>query len=305
MTTSLQSKLIFLYRPKSIPLLGLIFWIVLCQAAPVGLCDDATEIVTVEKDFWNEPNTNMAFIRMTADCFKMGNPVDRPWFTHEHPVHRVCLGTYYIGVKEVTTAQYHQFKPTHANGYFNAILLDDEQYPVVNVNLSDAIQFAKWLTQKNGGRYIFQLPTEAEWEYACREGRRTERYWVKKNNDSCLYANLMDHSPSKKAGQLFLNACLDNHIVVAPVGSYLPNNFGLFDMLGNVWEWCSDTYDIYAYKKLPHKNPVNLHDSEYQAIRGGSWQSNASDTRCSRRKYTVPNAKFEELGFRLVMTPLQ
>ena len=135
-----------------------------------------------------------------------------------------------------------------------------------------------------------------------REGKQTERYWVKEDNDSCLYANLMDHSPSKKVGQLFLNACMDNHLLVAPVGSYLPNDFGVFDMLGNVWEWCADSYDIYAYKKLPRHNPVNTEASPYQAIRGGSWQSIASETRCSKRKYTVPDAQFEGIGFRLVMT---
>jgi formylglycine-generating enzyme required for sulfatase activity len=279
-----------------------VLWLIILQVMSVGLCDEVSSQKRTTKNIWKEPNTQIEFIRMAKDCFRMGNLFRGDWYLHEQPRRKVCLSSYYMGVTEVTNAQYRKFKPEHKSSYSNDTLLNEAQLPVVNVTLADAKAFAKWLTQKHKGAYHFRLPTEAEWENACREGLKTEQYWIRGKNDSCLYANLRDHSPSHLMDKRYSNECIDEHMFLAPVGSYLPNKFGLYDMLGNAWEWCADSYNIYAYRKLPRNDPVYTKNSDYHAIRGGGWQSAANDTRCSKRKYTVPKSQFESVGFRLVMT---
>ena len=139
-------------------------------------------------------------------------------------------------------------------GNLQEISLDEENQPVVNVSWEDAVAFAEWLSQKSGQTY--RLPTEAEWEYAARSGSNQSRFWGNNPNEACTYANVADLTAKKHREKWTAFSCDDGYAVSAPVGSFKPSGNGLYDMLGNVWEWCEDVYNSEAYDKLPKDNPL-------------------------------------------------
>jgi len=120
---------------------------------------------------------------------------------------------------------------------------------VINVSWDDATDYSQWLSKQTGHEY--RLPTEAEWEYAARAGTETAQYWGNNPDDACRYANVYDNT-SKKNGLAWPNHnCTDGYAKTAPIGSFEPNGFGLFDMLGNVSEQtCSEYEDRYTTKKI-------------------------------------------------------
>lgn len=115
---------------------------------------------------------------------------------------------------------------------------------MVNVSWYDATNFAKWLSKETGQK--FRLPTEAEWEYTARAGTKTSRFWGNNPDEACQYANVADLTVKKRWATWIVHNCEDNYLVAAPVGSFNPNGFGIYDMLGNVWEWVQDVYDCLA-----------------------------------------------------------
>ena len=155
--------------------------------------------------------------------------------------------------------------------------INQPKQPVVGVSWHDAVACCKWA----GGR----LPTEAEWEYACRAGSQHEYCFGDDQHLLREYAWYMDNKVS------------------APhtVGGRKPNVWGLYDMHGNVWEWCEDSKR--TYRKQPVKDPIGAATVESRAIRGGSWGSNARSVRCAYRNQNSPVLRGNTLGFRLV--PLQ
>ena len=209
----------------------------------------------------------------------------------ERPAHQVSLADFYLAQHPVTNAQYQQF--VLATGH-RVPYLDDarverenwsqehqlppsgrEAHPVVVVSWHDAQAYCAWA----GGR----LPTEAEWERAARGGREGQPYpWGEGiRRDQANY---------------------DNPAGTTPVGRYPPNNYGLYDMAGNVWEWVADWYDPQYYAVSPAENPQGPESGTVKVLRGGAWLLFPEFCRVSYRFRNNPNFRFNLIGFRLAMS---
>ena len=251
-----------------------------------------------------EDTTGMEFVYVPGGCFQMGSNDND--YDSEKPVHKVCLEGFWMGKYEVTNAQYRRFKPDHKNYEYEGKSLNGDEQPVVMVSWNDAQALVAWLTKQ--GRGVFRLPTEAEWEYAARGGTETIRYWGDdpKHTQACQYANVHDRT-SKQAFSGFTwqeHACDDGYAVTAPVGQFEPNAFGLYDMLGNVWEWQSDTYHD-TYKDAPTDGSAwgSLGDEKAKRLlRGGSWFNVPSFVRSALRYRLAPVLQSYNLGIRLVFS---
>ena len=249
---------------------------------------------------FRDSTTGMEFVWVPEGCFEMGSP---SWeINHqsdEGPVHRVCVDGFWMGKYEVTNAEYRRFKSGHDSKSYKGNSLNGAKQPVINVSWEDAVAFAKWLSAKS--TKTFRLPTEAEWEYACRAGTTTARFWGEGESLACRYANVNDLTSKKVNKFSWANfSCDDGYVVTAPVGSFRANGFGLHDMLGNVWEWCSDWYDKDYYKNSLIRNPQGASSSSLRVIRGGCWGSNPWGVRSAIRYRDSPGIRDYDLGFRLV-----
>ncbi len=256
-------------------------------------------------ELWSEPVTGMTFVWVPDGCFKMGSPSDETGRdSDEGPVNEVCVDGFWMGRTEVTNAQYRRFKPDHDSKAYHGQSLSGDNQPVVHVSWMDAGTFAQWVTQRNGGPYQFRLPTEAEWEYACRAGSTSARFWGENPDDACLYANVHDRNSKRVNSFVWLtHDCDDGYAVTSPAGSFRPNAFGLHDMLGNVWEWCQDTYGENSYRKHRAHNPKDTTDGPFRVNRGGSWSDVPRSVRCAVRERLDSQFGNFYLGFRLVRTP--
>ncbi len=193
-----------------------------------------------------------------------------------------------------------------------------QEHPAVYVSWNDAVAFCEWLSQKEGRKY--RLPTEAEWEYACRAGAST-RYWCGDDPETLTrYANVADQDLKQKfpnsvfaqasefpkvAGEIpfpYINR-RDGYVYSAPVGRFAPNPFGLHDMHGNVWEWCSDWYGEHYYDQSPGNDPQGPATGTQRVIRGGGWHSVPSEVRCASRSSDQPDGRDYLVGFRVVCEP--
>ena len=244
-------------------------------------------------------------ICIPAGEFMMGSP-EAEGFSCEHPQHKVYLDAYCIGKYQVTNKEYSEFlnnygKDTDDNG--NKMIYDSnemypgrynwglnkesgiwkpvpgyEDYPVIYVTWYGANQYCKWLSKKTGKN--FRLPTEAEWERAARGG---ESYKYSGSNDL------------NSVGWYWANADKKTH----PIGEKKSNGYGIFDMSGNVREWCRDWYDGNYYKNSPKSNPKGPSSGSSRVFRGGSWFGDADFCRCAFRYSNAPSFSFDNLGFRL------
>ncbi|WP_169738214.1 formylglycine-generating enzyme family protein [Maridesulfovibrio frigidus] len=225
----------------------------------------------------------MKFVWVPAGCFQMGSNSGED---DEKPIHEVCVNSFWMGKHEVTNAQYRKFKSSHESksksiGNMGNSLNGNTQ-PVVQVSWQDATSYANWLSSKGHGK--FRLPTEAEWEYAARGGDNNHKYAGGNNEDtvSWYYQNSAERTHS--------------------VGTKLRNGFGLFDMSGNVYEWCEDWYDKNAYSKHSRKDPIYRSEGDVHVIRGGSWLNGPSTLRSASRRKCNSSFRYNLLGFRLVRT---
>ncbi|MDP7158949.1 MAG: SUMF1/EgtB/PvdO family nonheme iron enzyme, partial [SAR324 cluster bacterium] len=230
---------------------------------------------------WTEPNTGMKFRRIPGGSFRMGSPSSEEGRDDDETQHTVTVGEFWLGETEVTNRQYRLFKPGHDSKDYKGHSLNGDDQPVVEVNWHDAVAYAKWLSRKTGKR--FRLPTEAEWEYAARAGTQTARYWgdgIGSNNANC------DGCGSRWDGD-----------ETAPVRSFTPNTFGLFDMLGNVYEWtCSE------YKERYDGSEERCSDQgDWYSLRGGAWRHAPGRMRAAHRLNSLygPYTRLNFLGFRL------
>jgi formylglycine-generating enzyme required for sulfatase activity len=166
------------------------------------------------------------------------------------------------------------------------------------VSWGDATDYADWLSDKTGKHY--RLPTEAEFEYASRAGKKTVWPWGDGNAESaCKFANTIDQSGHKKYPINEAANCDDGFVATAPVGSFPANAFGLKDMTGNVWEWVEDCYHD-SYKGAPKDGSAwESDDCKERVARGGAWLENVWDSRIARRYNVEHTGRETILGFRL------
>jgi sulfatase modifying factor 1 len=301
---------------------GFIIVIVFCSVIVVALI--APETITPVPKEWTEPVINLEFVWIEGGCFEMGqseiekqqliaetNEANyKQYFTDELPQHRVCVQGFWMAKTEITNAQYRQWKPDHDSLSFENQTMNEDDQPVVDVSWNEVQGFIGWLKGENKGGGMFRLPTEAEWEYACRAGTTTVRFWGDDPHQACQYANVGDQTGKKYFGKKWpdwtIHECDDGYAVTAPVGKFRPNNFGLHDMLGNVWEWCADVYvaDIYAKHQQQGtvENPLVTDGGSQRVARGGCWSKQPRHTRCASRHAIPPDTKSDSVGFRLVRT---
>ena len=255
------------------------------------------------KQVWRDSVTGMEFVWIPEGCYQMGSPSGEKGRDDddEGPVHEVCVDGFWMGKYEVTNAQFRRFRSGHDSKDYKGNSLNGNDQPAVYVSWEDAKAFAKWLTDR--GDHEFRLPTEAEWEYACRAGTKTARFWGDSPDDACAYANVADQAAKRKWSGWTIHDCDDGYAVASPVGSFRANGFGLYDMLGNIREWCKDIYASEAYGKHKRDNPIYASGGSLRVFRGGSWYSRPRYVRCANRDDNSPGNRNDYLGFRLVRTP--
>jgi formylglycine-generating enzyme required for sulfatase activity len=234
---------------------------------------------------FQDPITGMHFVLVKGGCFNMGS--DRG-VTDEGPVHRVCVDDFYMGKFEVTNDQFRKFDENagywyKTDDYGTKQTLSRSQQPITNVSWNEAKNFIAWLNNQSDVKY--RLPTEAEWEYAARGGRSSSFYWGESKDIACDYANVFDKTGTdafKKDWSGF--DCNDTNAVTTLAGSYKPNAYGLYDMIGNVWEYVEDNYDTYAYKSHSKYNPVYKSSAGDSIVtRGGSWLTSSANIHSADR----------------------
>lgn len=238
--------------------------------------------------------SKMAFVTLPADCFTMGTPQNEEGrFDHE-PQHKVCVDAFELGKYAVTQDEWRLVMvespdPSRFKG---------DRRPVEMISWHDARAFA-W-RMRMFGKYHYRLPSEAEWEYAARGGTTTPWFWGDKIEDGCAYANLRDLSYKS----LHFNVdeaiveCKDGYDHPAPVGSFKPNQFGLYDMHGNVFQWTQDCFDDYA-KAPTDGSAADAEGCKYRVVRGGSWTSRPRFTRAGSRDVYEPVNRNDVVGLRL------
>jgi formylglycine-generating enzyme required for sulfatase activity len=205
----------------------------------------------------------------------------------EKPAHQVTVSDFRMGKYEVTQKQWTEIIGSNPSSFKNC-----EDCPVENVSWNDVQEFIKQLNRKTGKNY--RLPTEAEWEYAARGGST--------GSTSTSSATATKYAGSNSIDEV---AWYDNNSgsKTHPVGQKKPNELGLYDMTGNVWEWCSDWYGSDYYKNSPRNNPQGSASGSNRVLRGGSWSSGARYCRVALRNYGHPVDRVINDGFRLVLAP--
>jgi formylglycine-generating enzyme required for sulfatase activity len=181
----------------------------------------------------------------------------------------------------------------------NLFFTQGDAQPVVVVSWNDAVAFCEWLSKKEGQRY--RLPTEAEWEYACRAGTKTRFNTGEKEDDLKDAGNIADAALKAKWKDVFwAKSWNDGYAFTAPVGVFRGNAFGLQDMHGNAWEWCSDWYAEEYYSKSPKQDPQGPATGKERVARGGAWSTQPKFCRSAYRDHHEPEYRSDCVGFRVV-----
>jgi formylglycine-generating enzyme required for sulfatase activity len=237
---------------------------------------------------WTEPATGLEFILLPAGEFMMGSPPTEAGHEDSERLHRVRLTQpVWFGRSEVTQGQWLRVMGENPSQFADCGL----DCPVENVDAFEVEEFLVRLGELAG--VSFRLPTEAEWEYACRAGTATP--FSTGPNLTTAQANFDGRYPypGSPAGSFVGRP--------TPVGSYAANGWGLFDLHGNVWEWCQD--ELCPYAEGTASDPVGSCNSGLRVIRGGSWTFNGDSARCAVRYSHRPEDEGPSLGVRLVRIP--
>ncbi|NGZ27737.1 MAG: SUMF1/EgtB/PvdO family nonheme iron enzyme [Magnetococcales bacterium] len=226
---------------------------------------------------WRDSVTGMEFVWIAGGQFEMGCG---PWTSKcdedESPVHSVKLKDFWLGKYEVTQEQWQKVMGENPSAH-----TDCPTCPVEQVSWEDAQNFIDKLNSK--AKVRFRLPTEAEWEYACRSGGQEERY--------------AGGESARTLGWVRTNSQEQSH----PVGQKTANGLGIFDMTGNVWEWVEDWHAL--YNRTAQTNPLVAEDGSDRVSRGGSWYSTEVDSRCGTRNAGSTTFSDPDHGFRLAREP--
>ena len=286
-----------LLMASCILLISLVALLVVPSPAADSDADVDLTVSTHGQAFTN--SIGMKLVPIRKGKFMMGSPQgekDRHTFEDQHEVE--ITRDFYLGATEVTQKQYKQIMGTNPSGFTRGGSsagdvqgikdADLEEFPVERVTWQDAQEFLKKLSalpQENQHRRVYRLPTEAEWEYACRAGTRTAFY---------TGADLT----AKQAN--FRALGLERTCKVA---SFAPNAWGLYDMHGNVWEWCNDWFDDNYYKVSPRLDPRGPQKGDNHVMRGGCWFDNDQYQRSACRLWNGRGVTQDRgLGFRVAMT---
>ena len=229
-------------------------------------------------------NGGYELVLIPGGVFLMGSPETEEGRSGDEFLHEVSLSNFYMGRYPVTNAEYGRFLAAQPGiqepEYWGDRRYNQPNQPVVGVSWEDAQKYAAWAG--------LSLPSEAQWEYACRAGTTTRYYTGDTENDLDL------------AGWYSQNSGGTLH----PVGAKEPNAFGLYDMHGNVWEWCGDWYESDYYAQSPKENPTGPESGSYRVIRGGAWRYDAGYCRSAYRSDWPPGARNDDAGFRVVRISL-
>jgi len=248
----------------------------------------------------------------------------------EYPAHKVRINKpFYIGSHEVSIGQFKVYlersghktdAESDGNGAWgynpktnafegrkleyswrNAGFAQEESHPVVNVTWFDAVQLCDWLSKTERRKY--RLPTEAEWEYACRARTTTRFNFGDDPEQLSKHAAIYDADTCKVFPEWmpFATSSSDMFSFTAPIGSFKPNAWGLYDMHGNVWEWCSDWHDANYYSTSPIDDPQGPIDGDVKVRRGGSWHTWPFYCRSSFRNWNSRTTRYVLVGVRVVL----
>ena len=271
--------------------------LVLSESEPCKGCDEFQVINVLKKMARGKPTSSepkskdktsaegMVFIK--GGCFDMGDTFG-DGEDDEKPVHEVCVDDFYMGEHEVTQEEWKEVTGNNPSRFKNC----GDDCPVESVSWNDVQHYIRKLNNKTGLNY--RLPTEAEWEYAAREGgRRIKFAGFSDEGDSSKYANFCDSNCDfgQKTGSQN-----DGYKNTSPVKSFKPNSLGLYDMTGNVYEWVSDWYGKDYYRNSPKDNPKGPGSGEYRALRGGSWDDKPLHLRAANRFRGLPDERSNSRG---------
>ncbi len=235
--------------------------------------------VNADTALYKDPATGIEFVNVKGGCFEMGD-TGRGRDTDRGPIHTVCVDDFYMGKFEVTQKQWIAVMGNNPS-YYNK----GGNYPVERINFHEVQAFIERLNKLTGKKY--RLPTEAEWEYAARgRGKKVHYAGTNSGHDLHAYAWYKENSGRK----------------THPVGTRQPNELGLYDMSGNVWEWVSDWYDPDYYRISQKDNPKGPNNGTKRVLRGGSWFSDANYLHTANRGRAGEVARYSGIcGFRLAL----
>ena len=302
------------------------FLSVLIVAAPAG---DRAGAEPARPDAVVENSLGMTFVRVPPGTFTMGSPMEEPGRERQETPHEVVISRgFLLGRHEVTVGQFTRFvrdtdRRTDAErdgkgayGIDAAGKIGDmepqftwrspgfvqaDDHPVVDVSWDDAQAFCAWLGSSEGRRY--RLPTEAEWEYACRAGTTTPYQHGDDPEGLADRGNIADATARRRFPTWTIGIrAEDGHVCTAPVGSFRPNAFGLFDMHGNVWEWCADRYAPGSFTAERRTDPTGPAAGNDRVQRGGGWSSDWPKARSAARiGRDAAGYRGCYLGFRVIL----
>ena len=284
-------------------------------------CPDCPEMVVI-------PAGNFTMGSAAAETTRVGVP--DPVSTRERPQHAVSITrSFALGKYHVTRGEFAAFVGETGYDPTGCYTFDGSNWnqepsknsrspgftqtdrdPVVCVSDVDAQHYISWLNGKVRGRVSvsaggdgpYRLPSEAEWEYAARAGTTTARFWGDDEAQQCVYANGADLTAKGTFTGWTMAGCSDGYVYTSPVGSFRPNPFGLYDMLGNAWEWTADCWND-TYGGAPNDGSVwTTGDCVKLVARGGSWSSDPRLLRSADRFRGVAESRYLDAGFRLART---
>ncbi|HEX3357675.1 MAG TPA: formylglycine-generating enzyme family protein [Tepidisphaeraceae bacterium] len=266
---------------------------------------------------------NLTFAHIPAGDFSMGSPPTEPLRFDNEALHRVHIAhPFLMSVSDITVAQFAAFiADTHykttaekegwAYGVWNAAanrwdklagaswrnpgIPQTPNHPVVDVSWHDAVAFCRWLSEKE--RKTYRLPTEAEWEYACRAGSQSAYFWGNDPDAGAGFANCLDQSAKERFTLFPPFNWTDGFVYTSPAASFKPNQWGLYDMLGNTLQWCSDYFTDYPTDAATDPAPST---GQQHNLRGGAFVYGPKHSRCAFRGRNDPGFRNYYIDFRIV-----